>query len=81
MQADPIGEVRGLYEWLEQPVSGPFEQKMQEWSEANAATREPTERSDPKAFGLNVDVIRPLFADYVSLSARWTADNPGAEKS
>ena len=75
MQADPVGEVRGLYEWLDEPVSAPFEQRMEQWSEVNAAHRGPTRRSDPKAFGLDSDVIRPLFADYVHLSADWTAHN------
>ncbi len=76
IQADPIGEVRGLYEWLVEPVSHSFERRMQQWSEINATTREPTKRSEPDEFGLDLDVIRPLFADYVSLSARWTAHNP-----
>ncbi len=75
MQADPIGEVRGLYEWLDEPVSDLFEQRMEQWSEANAAHRGPTKRSGPEAFGLDSDVIRPLFADYVRLSADWTAHN------
>ena len=76
VQADPIGEVRGLYEWLDEPVSHPFERRMQQWSEVNAAHREPTERSAPEDFGLDLDVIRPLFADYVRLSAGWTAHDP-----
>ena len=28
MQADPIAEVRGLYEWLDRPVSAEFERRM-----------------------------------------------------
>ncbi len=80
MQADPIGEVRGLYEWLDEPVSDPFEERMQQWVEVNSAHREPANRSDPKAFGLDLDVIRPLFADYVRLSAHWTAHPSTAER-
>jgi hypothetical protein len=73
IQADPVGEVRGLYEWLGEPVSEAFERRMREWSEVNAATHEPAHHADPATFGLDMEVIRPLFADYVTRSARWTA--------
>jgi Sulfotransferase family len=73
MQADPIGEVRGLYGWLGQPVSEQFEAGMRQWWEANAARREASQHSDPAAYGLDLDQVRPRFADYVIRSARWTA--------
>jgi hypothetical protein len=72
MQADPIGEVRGLYRWLGQPVSAEFESRMRQWWEANAARREPSRHPDPVAYGLDLDQVRPRFADYVSRSTRWT---------
>jgi hypothetical protein len=72
MQADPIGEVRGLYAWLGEPVTETFEQAMRQWWEANASNREPSAHPDPAAFGLDLDQIRPLFADYVNLAERWT---------
>ncbi len=73
MQANPIGEVAGLYRWLGQPVTEEFEKRMRQWSDANAARHEPSQHSDPAAYGLDPGQIRPLFADYVSRSQRWTA--------
>jgi hypothetical protein len=73
MQADPIGEVRGLYEWLGEPVSAAFESGMRRWWEENAEHREPSVKADPETFGLDLDEVRPRFADYVEHVARWTA--------
>jgi hypothetical protein len=75
MRADPVGEVRGLYEWLGQPVTPEFESRMRRWWDANAADREPSPRSDPATYGLDLDKIRPRFEDYVARSAAWTADS------
>jgi hypothetical protein len=72
MQADPIGEVRGLYAWLGEPVTDEFESRMQQWWKANAENREPAPARDPAAFGLDLDAIRPRFADWVAASQRWT---------
>jgi hypothetical protein len=72
MQADPIGEVRGLYAWLGQDVGDLFEAQMASWWEHNAATREPSVRADPSDFALDLDAVRPLFADYVAHAGRWT---------
>jgi hypothetical protein len=72
MQADPIGEIRGLYEWLGQPLTPEFEARMRRWWADNAENREPSRHPDPATFGLDLDAIRPLFADYVERSHRWT---------
>jgi hypothetical protein len=72
MQADPIGEVRGLYRWLGEPVSDEFESRMRAWWKANAEHREPAPARDPAAFGLDLDAIRPRFAEWVAASQRWT---------
>jgi Sulfotransferase family len=72
MRANPIAEVCGLYEWLGEPVSEAFEEGMLQWWEAHAANHEPTQRADAAAFGLDMELIRLLFADYVTRSARWT---------
>jgi hypothetical protein len=68
MQADPIGEVRRLYDWLGEPVTDEFETRMHAWWAENAGKREPHTHADPEAFGLDLDAIRPLFAHYVE---RW----------
>ena len=73
MQADPIGEVRGLYAWLGEPVTEAFESGMRQWWAENAANREPGGHVDPATFGLDLDQIRPLFADYVARATVWTA--------
>jgi hypothetical protein len=72
MQADPIGEVRGLYTWLGEPVSDEFEARMQQWWKANAENREPAPARNPADFGLDLDAIRPRFAAWVDASKRWT---------
>ena len=71
MQSDPIGEVRGLYEWLGAPVSQEFEDAMQRWWATNSAGREESRHSD--LYGLNLDQVRERFADYVTQSRLWTA--------
>jgi hypothetical protein len=72
MQADPIGEVKGLYAWLGQPVGREFEDRMDSWWTQAAAEREPPSHADPIAFGIDFDTVRPRFARYVEQSKRWT---------
>jgi hypothetical protein len=72
MQRDPIGEVRGLYEWLGEPVTAEFEAGMRRWWQENAENREEHEPPDPAVFGIDPDVIRPLFAHYVARMKQWT---------
>jgi hypothetical protein len=72
MQADPIGEVRGLYAWLGEPVAEEFEIGMRRWWAENAENREPSTHRDPAMFGLELDRVRPLFAEYVVRSKDWT---------
>ncbi len=71
MLADPIGEVRRLYAWLGEPVSDEFEAGMRTWWADNAEKREPHTHADPEEFGLDLEAIRPLFANYVDHSQRW----------
>ncbi|MGH3677165.1 MAG: sulfotransferase family protein [Mycobacterium sp.] len=73
MQADPIGEVRRLYAWLDEPVTDEFEVGMRTWWTENAEKREPHTHADPETFGLDLNSVRPLFASYVEHSQRWTA--------
>jgi hypothetical protein len=72
MQADPIGEVTGLYGWLAEPVTDEFEQRMQGWWTQAATEREPSSRADPVEFGIDFDMVRPRFARYVDHANRWT---------
>lgn len=70
MQLDPIGEVRGLYRWLGQEVSGEFAAAMQAFWEDNAA-RERMVKPDPAKFGLDFDQVRRQFADYLKHMEHW----------
>lgn len=73
MQSDPIGEVRGLYEWLGESVSNEFEAGMHRWWHENAETRQPTVHPEPATFGIDLEEVRPLFGDYISRMAGWTS--------
>jgi hypothetical protein len=72
MQADPIGEVAGLYAWLGVPVSDVFEARMQSWWEQAATEREPSTHADPAEFGIDLEAVRPRFTRYVDSAQRWT---------
>ncbi len=71
MQADPLAEVRALYEWLGEPVSDDFAAGMASWWQHSQESREPSPAVDPATFGLDIDAIRPRFADYVTHAERW----------
>ena len=67
MQRDPIGEVRGLYAWLGEPVTDAFDAGHG----AVVARRTPSDREenvhpDAAEFGLDLDEVRARFADYSS---------------
>jgi hypothetical protein len=72
MQADPIGEVRRLYEWLGEPVTTEFETGMKRWWAENAENREQNVHPEPEAFGLDLDEVRTRFATYTARMHEWT---------
>ena len=72
MHDDPIGEVRGLYHWLGEPISKRFEDAMDVWWKDNLADREPGLNRDPAAYGVDLEQVRPLFSDYSERAALWT---------
>ncbi|OBG38044.1 sulfotransferase [Mycobacterium alsense] len=73
MQADPIGEVTGLYAWLGIPVGPEFESRMRSWWAHAADEREPSTHADPAQFGIELDEVRPRFARYVESARVWTS--------
>ena len=73
MQADPIGEVTGLYAWLGAPVGEEFRARMRSWWTQAAAEREASSHADPVEFGIDFNEVRPRFARYVNSASRWTA--------
>lgn len=66
VQRDPIGEVRRLYAWLGEPVTPEFEAGMRRWWRENAESREQNVHPDPAEFGIDLEKVRPLFADYIA---------------
>ena len=72
MQDDPIAEVEGLYQWLGEPIGAEFEARMRSWWTHAAVEREPSRRADPIEFSLDLERVRPRFADYVDHAHRWT---------
>ena len=72
MHRDPVGEVRGLYAWLGEPVVDEFEAGMSRWWKLNSENREGSVHADPAVFGLDLERVRPLFADYTARAAAWT---------
>jgi hypothetical protein len=77
VQRDPIGQVGRLYDWLGEPVTDEFDAGMRRWWGEYAEQREQNVHPDPSEFGLDLPAIRPLFADYVSNVAVWTAEPCG----
>jgi hypothetical protein len=78
VQRDPIAEVRRLYEWLDEPVTPEFEAGMRRWWADFAEQREQNVHPPAADFGLDLDAVRPLFADYVTSAAAWTASAAGS---
>ena len=72
MQADPIGEVTGLYAWLGIPLTDEFAGRMRSWWNHAAQEREPSSRADPAEFGIDLDAVRPQFSTYVENAELWT---------
>jgi hypothetical protein len=73
MQRDPIGEVRALYAWLDEPVTDEFEAGMRGWWARHAEQRDANIHPEPAAFGLDLDEVRAQFRAYTSRMHEWTA--------
>ncbi|HEY6531000.1 MAG TPA: sulfotransferase [Acidimicrobiales bacterium] len=72
MQADPLGEIHRLYEWLGEPVTPEFDDGMQRWWRENSERRTENVHPDPAEFGIDLEQVRPLFSDYAERAADWT---------
>lgn len=75
MHNDPIGEVRGLYQWLGEPLTPEFEAGMARWWKENSETREPSSKKDAATYGVDLDQVRSLFAEYTKRMSEWTNTN------
>ncbi len=72
MHNDPMAEVRSLYQWLGEPVSEEFAHGMTRWWQENAENRQPDTHRDPAVYGVDIDQVRTLFADYSGRAGAWT---------
>jgi hypothetical protein len=72
MQKDPVGEVRGLYDWLGEPVTPAFELGMATWWAENSANRTQSVHPEPSRYGIDLDEVAGLFSDYTSRIPAWT---------
>ncbi|MGI9295255.1 MAG: sulfotransferase family protein [Pseudomonadales bacterium] len=72
MHKDPIGEVHGLYDWLNEPVNGAFKASMISWWKKNSENFEPKPAHRPADYGIDLGRVRPMFADYTKRMAEWT---------
>jgi hypothetical protein len=66
LQADPIGSVRSLYEWLGEDLTPDTVTAMEKWWATNDEERAQHEphRYDPRDFGLDPDELAERFAYY-----------------
>ena len=66
LQADPIGSVRGLYEWLGEELPPETAAAMQAWWDASQSDRESGggHHYTPEEFGLDADELQERFAYY-----------------
>jgi hypothetical protein len=66
LQADPIGTVRGLYEWLGEDLTPETATAMQEWWDGSQEDRHAGggHRYTPEEFGLDADELHERFAYY-----------------
>lgn len=71
MQADRLGEIGRLYDWLGEPVTPAFEAGMKDWWTQNAETREQNIHPDPADFGLDLDEVRTRFTPYIERMHDW----------
>ena len=72
MHDDPVGEVNRLYRWLGEPVTAAFARGMAGWWQENSASREPGPAKKAEDYGVDLDEVRALFADYTRRMKNWT---------
>ncbi len=63
-QADPIAEIRRLYEWLGRDLTVETEQRMQAWREDNPRDRYGTHEYAAADFGITAQALNERFSPY-----------------
>jgi Sulfotransferase family len=65
MMRDPMDVMRRLYDWAGDPLSEEVESRMQAWLSAHPQDRFGMNTYSLDQYGLTVDVLRPVFAEYL----------------
>lgn len=65
MVADPIGELRRIYDWLGLELTAEFERALQGWHEANRSGAHGSHRYTPEQFGLTAAQVRSDYDFYI----------------
>ena len=69
-QADPLREVRRLYDWLGEPFSETAERNMRTWWKTQSEERQSTGKIDFAELGISLDELRSRFAFYTDRYVR-----------
>jgi hypothetical protein len=75
MHRDPVGQIEGLYQWLGEPILPAFRTNMEAWWAENTENHQPVDKPDPATFGIDLEEVSSLFADYRSRMAAWTSSS------
>jgi hypothetical protein len=62
---DPMGTMRGIYDFLGLDLVPEVEQRLSDWQQANGRGSQGTHRYTPEQFGLSTDQLRDDFGFYI----------------
>jgi len=65
MMRDPMDVMRRLYDWAGDPLREEVESRMQAWLSAHPQDRFGMNTYSLDQYGLTVDALRPVFAEYL----------------
>ncbi|ANI42819.1 sulfotransferase family protein [Mycolicibacterium vaccae] len=65
MMRDPMGVMRRLYDWAGDPLTPETETRMQNWLAEHPQDRYGVNSYSLEQYGLTVDELKPVFADYL----------------
>jgi Sulfotransferase family len=66
LNADPIGVVRGIYEWARMILAPPVEREMMNWLDTHSEGKSGAHRYTAERFGLSPELIREKYGEYMA---------------
>jgi hypothetical protein len=63
---DPMAVMRNIYAWAGDPLTADVETRMQSWLSANPQDRFALNAYTLDQYGLDVEMLEPVFAEYLS---------------